>query len=187
MAWFRQLPPTGVGAMLVQENKLTKEPLERWLMRNVLVGCLSALLLASTVLGQDHGTAMLRLRQPNSPASFGRTVHGIEDLLMSATLKNVSNTSLVGYRIGWVVVYPGGKDKVGLGLPVDVQRGLEPGQTTEVPAQGVDPRVAAEEATAVVFFIAEVRTASGGLWKPRLSRIEQDARQMAHATLAPSN
>jgi hypothetical protein len=130
---------------------------------------------------------MLRLRQPNSPVAFERTVHSTKDCLLSATLKNVSNTPLVGYRIGWVVVYPGGKDKVGLGLPVDVPEGLEPGQTTVVPAQGVNPRFAVEGATVMVFFVTEVRAASGTVWKPELSRIEQDARQIADSTLAPSN
>jgi hypothetical protein len=97
----------------------------------------------------------------------------------------VSNTSLIGYRIGWVVVYRGGKDKIGLGLPVDLPETLEPDQITEVPAQGVPPGFVADQTTAVVFFVAEVRTASSGLWKPQLSRIERDARQMADFTLAP--
>jgi hypothetical protein len=155
-------------------------------MRNVWLGCFSTLLLASLVLGQDRGTVMLWLRQPKSPAVLTRTVHGIQDLLQSATLKNVSNTSLVGYRIGWVVVYPGSKDKVGLGLPVDMPEGLEPEQTTEVPGQGVNSQFT-DGATAVVFFVTDVRTISGTVWRPDLSRIEQGARQMADSTLTPSD
>jgi hypothetical protein len=157
-------------------------------MRNVwVVGCFSTLLLAALVLGQDRGTAMLKLSQPKSPAALERTVHSTKDFLLSATVKNVSNTSLVGYRIGWVVVYSGGKDKVGLGLPVDVPEGLEPEQTAEVPAQGVNPQFAADGATAVVFFITEVRTVSGTVWRPDLSLIEQAARRMADSTLAHSD
>jgi len=155
-------------------------------MRNVWGGCLSTLLLSSLVLGQNRGTVMLWLGQPKSPAALKRTVHGIEDLLQSATLKNVSDTSLVGYRIGWVVVYPGGKDKVGLGLPVDMPEGLEPEQTTKVPAQGVNPQFA-DGATAVVFFVTEVRTISGTVWRPDLSRIELGARQLADLTFTPSD
>lgn len=156
-------------------------------MRIALVGFFSTVLLASLLVGQDHGTAMLRLPQPSCPAILGRSVHSITDFLMSATLKNVSNASLVGYRIGWVVVYPGGKDKVGLGLPVDVPTGLEPGQTTEVPAQGVDPRFASGGATAVVFFVAEVRMTPGTMWKPELSEVERDARRIASSNVAASN
>lgn len=157
-------------------------------MRKIWVRCLPTLLMvASSVFGQDHGTAMLRLRQPDTPAALVRTVHSVEDFLQSATLKNVSNASLSGYRIGWVVVYPGGKDKVGLGLPVDVPEGLEPGQTAQVPAQGVNPHFAAEGASAVVFFVTDVQTVSGTVWRPDLARIEQDACRMANSTLAPSN
>jgi hypothetical protein len=157
-------------------------------MRNIWVGYLPTLLIvASSVWGQDHVTAMLWLRQANSPATLIQSVHSREDFLQSATLKNVSNASLDSYRIGWVVVFPGGKDKVGLGLPVDVPEGIEPGQTTDVPAQGVNPHFAAEGASAVVFFVTDVRTLSGTVWRPELARIERDARQMANLALAPSN
>jgi len=157
-------------------------------MRRIWVGCLSTLLMmTSSLLGQERGTAMLSLRQPGSPAILVRTVHDVKDFLKSATLKNVSNTSLTGYRIGWVVVYPRGKNKVGLGLPVDVPEGIEPGQIAEVPAQGVSPVFSAEGAYAVVFFVTDVHTAMGAVWKPELEEIEQASRQMAQSIPAPSN
>jgi hypothetical protein len=109
---------------------------------------------------------MIWLRQPDSPAIFVRTVHSHKDFLRNATPKNVSTISRTGYRIGWVVVYSGGKDKVGLGLPVDVPEGIDPGRTVEVPAQRVSPSSSAEGASAVVFFITDVHSATGTVWKP---------------------
>lgn len=146
-------------------------------MRKIWVGYLATMLiLTSSLLGQEGSTSMIWLTQPDSPAIFVRTVHSFKDLLRSATLKNVSNTPLTGYRIGWVVVFPGGKDKVGLGLPVDVPQGIDPGRTVEVPAQRVSPSFSAEGASAVVFFITDVHSAKGTVWKPELEEIEHEAR-----------
>jgi hypothetical protein len=154
-------------------------------MRKIWLGYFATLLMMSpSLLGQERSTSMTWLTQPDSPAIFVRTVHSVKDFLMSATLKNVSNASLTGYRIGWVVVYPGGKDKVGLGLPVDVLKGVDPGRTVEVPAQRVSPSFS-EGASAVVFFITDVHSAMGTVWKPELEEIEHEAR--AELTPAPSN
>jgi hypothetical protein len=154
-------------------------------MRKIWVGYLATLLMMTSSLGRERSTSMLWLTQPDSPAIFVRTVHSVKDFLKSATLKNVSNTSLTGYRIGWVVVYPGGKDKVGLGLPVDVPQGIDPDRTVEVPAQRVSPSFSAEGASAVVFFITDVHSARGTVWKPELEKIEHEAR--AELIPAPSN
>jgi hypothetical protein len=155
-------------------------------MRKIWLGYFATLLMMTpSLLGQERSTSMTWLTQPDSPAIFVRTDHSLKDFLRNATLKNVSNVSLTGYRIGWVVVYPGGKDKVGLGLPVDVPKGIDPGRTVEVPAQRVSPSFAAEGASAVVFFITDVHSATGTVWKPELEEIEHEAR--AELTSAPTN
>lgn len=157
----------------------------RWLMRNLSLGCiLIPLVLSSSLTAQDTG--FIRLRQPDSPAQFVRTTNNVkEDLLKFATLKNVSDMRLTGYRIGWVAVFSQGKEKIGLGLPVDVREGIDPGQIVDVPAQGVSPNLITEGASSVVFFVAETRTSNGATWKPNIDHIEIQARQMA--ALAPSN
>jgi hypothetical protein len=143
--------------------------------------------MTSSLMGQEQSTAMLTLKQPDSPGILVRSVHSNKDFLQSAGLKNVSSVSLTGYRIGWVVVYPGGRNKVGLGLRVDVPEGIDPGQTAEVPAQGVSPHFYADGASAVVFFVTDVHTATNIVWKPELEKIEQEARQMSRLIRTPSN
>ena len=153
------------------------------------------LVIAPLLSAQVQNTAMLRLSQPDSPAILVRTLHG-KDFLQSATLKNIGTVPIIGYRIGWVEVYPekmanygayqramlGGKDKIGLGYRVDVPEGIDPMKTTDVPAQGVSDCSYWEGATAVVFFVAEVRTATGTAWKADLDKAEEEARKMAETT-----
>jgi hypothetical protein len=145
--------------------------------------CLSALLLIAPVLSaQSQRTVMLPLKQPDCPAIMVRMVHA-KDFLQAATLKNVGTAPITGYRIGWVEVYREGRDKVGLGYRVDVPEGIDPTKTTEVPAQGVSDRSYWDGAIAVVFFVAEVRTATGTAWKAELDSVEDDARKMAETTV----
>jgi hypothetical protein len=157
--------------------------MEAAMSRIIWAGCVSTLLMmTSSLMGQQQNTAMLQLNQPDSPAILLRTLHG-KDFLQSATLRNVSTVPIIGYRIGWVEVYREGKDKIGLGYRVDVPEGIAPAKTTEVPAQGVNDCSYWEGATAVVFFVAEARTAAGTAWKAELDKVEADARKMAETTL----
>ena len=165
-------------------------------MRIGLCKRISALLVVAPLLAaQVQNTAMLRLSQPESPAILVRTLHG-KDFLQSAILKNVGTVPITGYRIGWVEVYQeklanysayqramfSGKDKIGLGYRVDVPERIDPMKTTEVPAQGVSDCSHWEGATAVVFFVAEVRTATDTVWKAELDKVEEEARKMAERT-----
>ena len=80
-----------------------------------LVGAILVMLLmvSPTVLAQ--GTAMMSLRHTDCPLTFLETKHGAHDFLLSATLRNQGDQLVTGYRIGWVAVYPSGKERVGLG------------------------------------------------------------------------
>jgi hypothetical protein len=148
--------------------------------------CVSMLLIMTSSLVAQERTAMIRLSQPAAPAMLVRQNHILGrrgDFLGSATLKNIGTTSLNSYRIGWIAAYPDGKDEIGLGSPIDVPKGVEPGQTVEVPAQNVRP----EGSFTVGFFIAEVHTQAGIVWKASLGDIEEQARLRAAALPFPSN
>lgn len=124
---------------------------------------------------------MMSLRQADSPVMFIKSTHGIEDLLLSATLRNQSDQLVTGYRIGWVAVYPSGKEKVGLGISVDLPLGIRPGATIDVPAQGVSADYVTEKALSVVFFVTDVRTSpvngstTQNVWSPSLDKFEEQA------------
>ena len=129
-------------------------------------------------LGQGDGTGMMMLAQPDSPAILIETNHTTTDLLQSAKLMNVSEHSVTGYRIGWVVVYPSGRSKVGLGLAIDVPAGIKPGEVANVPAQAVSLDFVKEGASAVFFFVTDVYSTGVPAWKPELVKVEQKAREM---------
>lgn len=153
-------------------------------MRSALLGLL--LTVAFGVYAQEQpGTAMLSLVQPDCPAMLIRMHHTSKDFLQSAVLKNVGKQPVVAYRIGWVVVFPSGKNKLQLGLPVSIPGGAKPGETTEVPAQQVNPEFAKEGASAVVFFVTDVRFGEGQVWKADLESTEQEARKFERKVRTP--
>jgi hypothetical protein len=127
----------------------------------------------------DHGTVMIKVPQQNSPALLVSTTHNTSDLLSAATLKNVGQTALSACRMGWVVVLSSGSDEVHLGVPINIDEGVEPAATWDVPAQSVSPDYAGQGAKAVAFFVAEVYPSSGSPWKADLVQIRQQARSMA--------
>jgi hypothetical protein len=115
---------------------------------------------------------------------FQETKHGTKDFLLSATLLNQSNQLVTGYRIGWVAVYPSGKEKVSLGLAVDLPLGIRPGAAIDVPSQGVSPDFVTPTAMSVVFFVTDVRTmpvngsTTPNVWSPSLDKFEEQALTM---------
>jgi hypothetical protein len=163
-------------------------------MRKLIAGVLLAVFLAvsSGAFAQGQGTGMLFLPQSDSPAILVETTRTNKDLLESAKLKNQSGQLITGYRIGWVAVYPTGKDKVGLGLPVDLPLGVRPGATIDVPAQGVSMDYAKEGAITLVFFVTDVRTLASngttaeGVWRPPLEQFEQQALSLTKSAILPA-
>jgi hypothetical protein len=139
------------------------------------------LAVSSGTFAQLQGTGMLFLRQPDSPTVLVETTHNVKDLLESAKLKNQSSQRVTGYRIGWVAVYPTGREKVALGLPVELPLGISPGATINVPAQGVSMDYPKEGALAVVFFVTDVRTSGqngtteSSVWRLSLEKFEEQA------------
>ncbi len=161
-------------------------------MQKLMSGLILAVFLtvSSETFAQRQGTGMLFLEQPDSPAFLIETTHGIKDLLKSAKLKNRSSQRITGYRIGWVAVYPTGKDKVGLGFPVELPLGISPGATIDVPAQRVSMDYAEEGALAVIFFVTDVRTlgqngtTESSVWRPALERFEEQAIALTKSTIS---
>jgi hypothetical protein len=152
-------------------------------MRKVPLGVLLLVFCACSqgAFAQGSGTGMLFLPQSDAPAILIETTHGVKDLLESAKLKNRSNQVITGYRIGWVAVYASGREKIGLGLPVDLPLGIRPGATIDVPAQGVSMDYAKEGAINIVFFVTDVHTSGqngtteSGIWRPAIAIIEKQA------------
>lgn len=150
---------------------------------NLLSTCVLLVAVTSACFGQQRGTGMLFLSEPESPANLIETLHTNTDFLQAAKLKNTGDKTITGYRIGWVVLYPSGKSKVGLGLAVDVPEGIKPGEVASVPAQQVSVAYAKEGATSVVFFVTEVHFTSGSVWKPDTEVFEARARELEKTTV----
>jgi hypothetical protein len=101
---------------------------------------------------RQAGCPAILVRQNLIPARRGH----------SLALKNIGNTMLSRYRIGWVVVYADGEDEIGFGSTDYMPFGVEPGQTVSVPPQVALPqRNVRPEDFAIGFFIAEVHTQTG--------------------------
>jgi len=127
----------------------------------------------------DHGTLMVRVCQEKSPAVLVSTSHSPSDFLSAATLKNVSDKPLIGYRIGWVVVLRSGKNEVHFGVSLNLPAGIEPGETWDAPGQSVSPDHAREGASAVAFFVAEVYLSGEQPWKEDIAQVRKKARRAA--------
>jgi len=134
----------------------------------------------------DHGTAMVNIPQQDSPALLVSTTHTTSDLLSAATLKNVGQRSLSACRLGWVVVFPSGKNEVYLGAPMNIPAGIEPGAKWEAPAQSVSPKYAKQKAAAIAFFVAEAYPLGGEPWKADLVQIRRQAVSIAPELKAES-
>ncbi len=122
---------------------------------------------------------MVNIPQRDSPAQLVSTTHTTSDLLSAATLKNVSQKSLYACRLGWVVVFPSGKNEVHVGVPMNIPAGIERGATWDAPAQSVDPEYAKHGATAIAFFVAEAFPPDREPWKADLVQIRQRAVSIA--------
>ena len=128
------------------------------------------------------------MRQPGCPAILVRQNPIPARRGHFLRLKNIGNTMLSRYRIGWVVVYPDGEDEIGFGSTDYMPFGVEPGQTVSVPPQVALPqRNVRPEDFAIGFFIAEVHTQTGTVWKASLRDIEEQVHLRIALVSAPSN
>ena len=123
----------------------------------------------------DHGTVLINITQPDSPAVLVSTAHNKSDLLSAATLKNVGQISLTAYRLGWVVMFSSGSNEVYLGVLMNVSAGIEPGAVWDTPPQSVSPEFGKEGATAIVFFVAEAYPSGEKPWKADLVQTRKQA------------
>ncbi len=127
----------------------------------------------------DRGTVILNIPQQDSPAVLISTTHTTSDLLSAATLKNVGKNSLSACRLGWVVVFPSGKNEIHLGARISLSAEVETGATWDAPAQSVNPEYARQGAKIVALFVAEAYPSGGKPWKADLVQMRQKAGSMA--------
>jgi hypothetical protein len=106
-------------------------------------------------------TAMTLARQPAAPLQLIKTTHSLRDALEGATVKNLGDKSISGYRVGWAIV-KNGKVTFQKGPWINLPAGVAPGALQSVPAQGVRLD---EQAQEMLFFVAEIRYTDGSRWK----------------------
>lgn len=155
----------------------------------VCYGCVSALLIVtSSLVAQEH-TTIFTLRQPGCPATLVRQNPIPARRGHFLALKNIGNTMLSRYRIGWIIVYRDGEDQIGFGSTDYMPFGVEPGQTASVPLGVSLPRrnVRRKGLFAIGFFIAEVQTQTGTVWKATLRDIEEQVHFRIASVTTTSN
>jgi hypothetical protein len=81
--------------------------------------------------------------------------------------------------LGWIVVFPSGKNEIHLGVQIKIPAGIEAGAACDSPAQAISPEHAKLVATAIAFFIAEVYFATEKPWKANLAQVRLQARNIA--------
>jgi hypothetical protein len=117
-------------------------------------------------------TGMMPVGVPGAPLKLMESTHGIDDWLLGAKLKNVSDKKVTAYRVGWAYVLNDTPD-FHEGQWMNLPAGIKPGETTETPAQNVEPN---HSARSMLFFIGEVRFADGSHWKADTGAVARNFR-----------
>ncbi len=115
--------------------------------------------------------AMVMATQRSAPAHVVQTALEHPNFLKGARLNNDSGTAIASYRIGWANVYPNAIE-LRRGSPINVRRGIKPGDTHDVPDQVMPFN---ESAQSVIFFVAEVTFADGSNWEVDIKDIAPEA------------
>ena len=121
----------------------------------------------------DEGTSLVVIPQPKCPAALASATHIVSDFLHSAVLRNLSDRPLIGFRLGWVVLFPSGKTQLHLGACVRLLEAVQPSAVGAVPAQMALP----EAARLMAFFVAEVFLVGEKPWKADLAEIKDNVRR----------
>jgi hypothetical protein len=113
----------------------------------------------------DVATTM-RLLMPsrNNPLMLMTADHGLEDAMTGGKVMSYTNKPIVSYRVGWVYSWES-RTLVEQGKLVTVKGGIQPGFSSNVPAQHVLPSKGTQHPLAIGFFISEVHYSDGSLWK----------------------
>ena len=109
--------------------------------------------------------------QLNAPAKLIETTHTMTDLLSAAKLRNLSSEAIVAYRVAYKII-SSGEQKLVQGVEMNVPAGLAPKTQMDVPSQGFgSPRQVGAPAR-VVFYVSEVKFASGDVWQANASDVK---------------
>jgi len=133
---------------------------------------------ASSVSAKKHEPRPLCLVQPSSPLGLVKCLTDYDtDLLVSAKVKNVSQSAITSYRIGWMTFHRFVETKVTLGGMVQGGSAITPGQTVKVPPQSISPKVG-QDASAIAFFVAEIHFADGKVWNAEMKEVKREAKAL---------
>ena len=123
----------------------------------------------------DKGTSLILIAQQNCPAALVSATHIASDFLYSAIVRNVSDSVLIGFRLGSVLRIRSQKTEVQLGERVNLPEGIKPNETCTVPPQAVTLDKPRKVEALVGFFIAEVFLRGEKPWEADLNEIEAAA------------
>jgi hypothetical protein len=120
--------------------------------------------------GSDSGVGVGFFRQKESPLVLIATNHGVEDVLLQATVLNVSQDKISSYRLGWRVKCGDNSSQVMRSKLVSFPSSLPPQQKRVDGPFEVPGSLLNSGTVDIRFFVAEVQFENGKIW----SRHQED-------------
>ena len=147
-------------------------------LRLLLMSLAFSLATAFVVSAQSVSMRLGIAVQPHSPATLLETTHTVKDFLSGGKLKNVSQDSIVSYRIGWMSIPKSGEIKAAVGPAISVPTGIKPGETVNLPAHGVVVSFERGELSHLMFYVSEVQWEDGRVWTEDTPKLKQETEQL---------
>lgn len=126
---------------------------------------------------EGHLTACSIAHQVGAPARLESVTFGVKNVILGAKLQNAGARPITQYRMGWVVIYGGGKKETVFGPPMNVPVGIAPGATADVPTQAGSMDVLwSKGAREVMVFVKDLQFEGGGKWRADVASVEKEAK-----------
>jgi len=129
----------------------------------------------SSVADAAEGVGLGFFRQKESPLVLVETQHGVEDVLLKATLLNAGNDKIAGYRLAWWVKCPDDSSEIVRGKLISFSSSLLPKQKRVDGPFEVPGALLSSGAVEIRFFVDEVQFENGKTWKADRKKIKKEA------------
>ena len=114
----------------------------------------------------NFGGAAVRIQpQVKGPVTFVSATHSSKDMLAASAILNVSDKTVVGVRLGWLIKTLNEPNEMKMGNWINLESQLASEEMANLPAQKIDTVPLWKVGTLVKIFIVEVRFQDGTFWQ----------------------